>query len=394
MKSFRSLAALAAIALSACGDAPTEMSAPQLLPAALPHLAMVPADGEVVMDNLVSPRGLAFGPDGGLYVAEAGLGGSKPCFTNLSGTFCYGASGAVSRLLNGVQERVAEGFASYANVNSGRGAGPSGVSFSGFGKAFVTVGLEDNPALRDLAPEFAGFGQLVQLSPSALASGHTPHSGRRWNYVADLAQYEHDVNPDCGDKDSNPFGIAADGGSVIVADAGANSLVRREPNGELSTVAVFSNNSSSNLHEGCPVATSHDFVPTSIVVGPDGAYYIGHLNGFPLEVNGSSVYRMEKGGTPVPFIARKFTFIVAMAFDPAGNLYVLQHTTGILPNGKISSAAPGSLIRVAPDGTMTTMIEGLEKASGLAIDPDGAVYLSTIPGKNYREKGKVLRFVF
>jgi hypothetical protein len=29
-----------------------------------------------VMSGLVSPRGLSFGPDGGLYVAEAGSGGN------------------------------------------------------------------------------------------------------------------------------------------------------------------------------------------------------------------------------------------------------------------------------------------------------------------------------
>ena len=31
-----------------------------------------------VMSGLVTPRGLAFGPDGGLYVAEAGSGGADP----------------------------------------------------------------------------------------------------------------------------------------------------------------------------------------------------------------------------------------------------------------------------------------------------------------------------
>jgi glucose/arabinose dehydrogenase len=33
----------------------------------------------VVMSGLDNPRGLAFGPDGALYVAEAGRGGPGPC---------------------------------------------------------------------------------------------------------------------------------------------------------------------------------------------------------------------------------------------------------------------------------------------------------------------------
>ena len=32
----------------------------------------------VVMDSLDNPHGLAFGPGGGLYVAEAGRGGTGP----------------------------------------------------------------------------------------------------------------------------------------------------------------------------------------------------------------------------------------------------------------------------------------------------------------------------
>src|ERR687898_508357 len=50
----------------------------------------------VVMSGLDNPRGLAFGPQGALYVAEAGRGGDGPCFFLRGGTRCYGATGAVS----------------------------------------------------------------------------------------------------------------------------------------------------------------------------------------------------------------------------------------------------------------------------------------------------------
>src|SRR3982750_4453590 len=60
-----------------------------------------------VMSGLDSPRGLAFGPEGALYVAEAGRGAGPVasqatdprCFTvSTGGRFCYGATGAVTRL--------------------------------------------------------------------------------------------------------------------------------------------------------------------------------------------------------------------------------------------------------------------------------------------------------
>ncbi len=46
-------------------------------------LAQLPANATVYASGLEGPRGLAFGPDGTLYVAEAGLGGN-----NTSATAC------------------------------------------------------------------------------------------------------------------------------------------------------------------------------------------------------------------------------------------------------------------------------------------------------------------
>ena len=54
----------------------------------------------VVMSGLDNPRGLAFAPNGALYVAEAGRGGTDTCVVNpnTGEARCFGRSGAITRM--------------------------------------------------------------------------------------------------------------------------------------------------------------------------------------------------------------------------------------------------------------------------------------------------------
>ena len=382
---------LGSVAFSSCSDPRPTISGPLTIArdevAGAASVVLTQAGGTPVMRNLANPRGLAWGPEGALYVAEAGRGGPGPCFVVLTSTVCYGATGAISRLWHGKQERIVSDLPSWVITSnrSGQAEGPNGISFNGLGNAYVSIGLEADPSKRDAAPELRGLGQLVHLLPSALSRGHGEGLERpAWEFAADLGQYELDVNPDCGDKDSNPYGVLAVPGGVLVPDAGANALVRMDANGSLSTVAAFSNNTTVP-GDGCPAAATRDFVPTSVVVGPDGAYYIGHLNGLPILQNSSSVWRLEEGGSPTPYCTG-FTWIVAMAFEKSGNLYVLQYSVGPLAN------SGGLLLRVAPDCSRTTLVTGLKSPTGLAVDDDGNVYISLIEGQNFAAEGQVKRF--
>jgi len=319
----------------------------------------------VVMTGLDNPRGLAFGPEGALYVVEAGRGGSGPCQTLRLATQCYGPSGAVTRLWRGEQERIATGFPSMVSP-VGDAWGAHDISFQGRGGAYITTGFGANPTLRAGFGEAGmGFGQLIEMN----ASGG-------WRFVADLAAHEIANNPDGGLVESNAYGVLAEAGGQIVAEAAANALLRVRANGDISTLATFPSRAQGR---------STDAVPTAVVVGPDGAYYVPELTGQPFADAAARIYRFVPGHAPEVFL-EGFKTVLDIAFGPDGSLYVLQHATG-----PVFFSGPGVLIRVAPDGTRTTVAEGLVRPTSVVVGPDGALYV-TNRGTSVGA-GEVLRLV-
>jgi hypothetical protein len=311
---------------------------------------------QAVMSGLDNPRGLAWGPEGALYVAEAGRGGTQPCFATPRGPAFAGFTGAVSRLWNGVQERVATGFPSYTeNAPSGIAAtGPHDIALLGRGDARVSIGLGNNPALRSTCGELGPmFGWLAQV----------PASGN-WRLDVDVSAYETAANPTGLPFDSNPYGLLAEPGATIATDAGGNDLLRIAANGSISTLAVFPSRSTIPPH-----VPFTDSVPTSVAVGPDGAYYVGELTGGPFFVNAANVYRVVPGEAPTVFRSG-FSFIIDITFGSDGSLYVLQFAS--LPG----NTGPGELWRVAPGGARTLVATGLFAPGSVTIGADGAFYVS------------------
>jgi hypothetical protein len=366
------------------------------------------ANTSAVMCGLDNPRGLTFDASGALYVAEAGRGDAGPAdpvvlrddanpgaalpsnCVNDGSPFSCGSTGAITRLWNALQERVVTGLPSGLWLQNGNARlGPNTVSWLEVGRpsargGYVPIGLWDDPNQRAAnypTPLGGQFGQIVRVD----ASG-----GQQ--YVLDIAAFIATLRCDNGSPawcdvkevdrgypDSNPFAILARPDHLIVLDASANALIRADDTGRLTLLATFP------LVEppadtACSVKGAvGDSVPTSVVRGPDEAYYVGEHTGFPFYAGQAKIYRVVPGEEPTVFL-RGFTTINSIAFDASGeNLYVLQYFSppicGYNPGGS------GKVIRVhhpaQPDESRSTVVAGLIRPTSITIGPDGAIYVTS-----------------
>jgi hypothetical protein len=334
---------------------------------------------EAVATNLNNPRKLFLTPDDRLYVAEAGTGGQDLCFGTGPDSSCVGLTGSVTRIAGGRQTRVVTGLVSWASPTQQRAQGIEDVQIRGgtsyllFGDAFL------GPHGRNrMGRDGASAGRLIARAP-----GRT-----RDRLVADLAAFEAAHNPDRGagsnaklrnpTTDSNPYAFTAYRGGFAVADAAANDLLWISPAGEISVLATFPTRdvplTRADAQRIGASATMTSItvqaVPTSVVVGPDGALYVGELTGRPYPVGGARVWRIVPGRPPSIY-ASGFTTISDLAFD-GPDLLVLE----IARRGLYDPNSSGALIRVAPSGRRTVLAtKGLIAPTGLAVGRD-RIYVS------------------
>ncbi len=360
------------------------------LAVAAPALAQdtSPAAGgwTVVVEGLNAPRGLVFGADGTLYVLEQGAGGDQ-CMDGEGPdgptTFCVGMTAAISAVKNGALEPVVSGLPSLAMGQEL--AGVSDLAITADGGFVVVTNLGGAPEARE---RMGPVGAVAGFLASAAADGTlTP--------IADLAQWEADNNPDAADPgsavDSNPYGvsIAADG-SYIVADAGGNDILMVGADGAVSLAGLLHAQllaapvdpaaSPPPDPNASPAMMPMQAVPTSAIVGPDGALYVSQLTGFPFPVGGSTIWRIEVGGEPTPY-GTGLTNVMDLAFAPDGTLWAVE----LAHNGLLSGDITGALVSIPAGGGEATVVasDGLMMPGGVAVGADGTVYVangSQMPG--------------
>ena len=332
-------------------------------------------DVDVIASGLDNPRHVAVSPSGDVYVAESGRGGdhatSRSCFDSPEGFACTGATGAVTRVSRHGhrarfrQERIARRLASFAPADGSSAIGPHGIFVSGR-DVFVTNGGPTAPTrgdppvvvLRDPTlvaeePVSALFGTLLKLRKHG-----------RPQQIADIWRFEHDVNPDAdvGNPliDSNPVDVLVDRGRFLVPDAGGNSVLRVSERGAIRVLSLFPNVDTPSPFGTIPMQA----VPTGVVKGPDGAYYVSQLTGFPFPVGGARVFRVNPSTGAYTTYATGFTSAIDLAFGRDGTLYVLEiDSDSILAPGRA-----GALLAVRRGGGTPRRIP---LPAGTLIEPGG-----------------------
>ena len=357
----------------------------------------------VIAEGLDNARGLTVGPDGSIYVTESGVGGDGVCGPSpsvLRQPLCAGKSGAVTIITpKGKQKRIITKLPSLALIPSQtEAAGAQDIKFDHAGNAYLLFGFAGNPTTRDQEIN-ASVGNpnppdAVLNLPGLAKLYKVDLSTGKLTEIVDFAAYELANNPDGGGVFTNPYALTLFGDTAFVADAGANAIYSVNLDGSnLQGISiptqVVQNPEFPPLQPGqvpppgappgggAPDQINLQSVPTGVAIGPDGYLYVSELTGFPYPEGEARIYRIGPDGKPEVF-AEGFTQISDLEFDQQGNLFVLQFADQAQWKG-ILQELPGSLIRLAPDGTRTTVVEageGIVSATALAVGPDGSIYVT------------------
>lgn len=355
---------------------------------AVPGRAQVSPAPAVYASGLLGPRGLKFGPDGMLYVAEAGTGGSTASASlsctqvpGPAGPYTGGPSARISKIDgNGNRTTVATGLPSAQNsLPTGDTLGVADIAFLDGTLYAVTAGggcSHGNPS------EQNGIIQINQNTGS-------------WRYVANLSQYLQSHPAAYTDAaDFEPDGVFY---SLI---AWHDKLYTVEPNhGQ-----IFSVTPDGHTEEIIDVSHSEGHIVPTSIASNNGNLYVGNLGQFPIFTQLQRVLTLSEDfllsdNTPglsmdplrkvfqIASSRAGFTTIVGLDFGPDGLLYVLELSAA----GGNPAPASGKVVRLRRDGEIEDVVTGLTLPAGMTFGPDKALYVSNL-GAVAGSAGQILKF--
>jgi hypothetical protein len=339
--------------------------------------AQLSSNVQVYASGFNGPRGLKFGPDGLLYVAEAGTGGTtstKDICTQVVqpvGPDTGGLTATISKISRaGKRVIVASGFPSAVSNMPPDIFGVADVAFLD-GKLYAVF-------------EAGGCSHGNPTIPNAVVEVDTATG--KWKIVADLSAFvkahpakytnEADFEPD-----GIPYSLIAYRDRLYTVESNHGQLLSITPQGEVRVEIDISE------------AEAH-IVPTS-VVERNGDFFVGNLGLFPITPSSSKILTLTPnryqdpapGLDPSPELQRLrvagsragFTTVVAVAFGPDGLLYALE----LSPEAGFPTPGIGKVVRLKGDGEIEDVATGLTVPTAMTFGPDGHLYVSNfgaVPG--------------
>jgi hypothetical protein len=328
--------------------------------------------------GFTNPRGLAFGPDGRLYVAEAGVGGGQvpadidpacPVNVNIYSPYTAGYSGRVTRVLaNGTTETVADHLPSMTDAYGGS-YGPTDVAFVG-DTLYVLIEMGGcSHALPEHLPA------ILRVRPDG--STESVANLNAW-LARNPPNFLKDTNP--ATTDLEPGGVfhsmIADGRYLYVVETNRGMVLRVDPRtGSIKRVYDMSIDQAEHNPIVMARRGNHYFVGT---FGEDGG---------PAEL---AKFDKDFTGYTLPF--QSLHPIVGLAWK-GDRLYGVE----IFPYDNPWTADNANLVMFdRRTGVRTQVLTGFASfPNGLVTGPDGALYtsnwgISYAPGGG---DGGVLRIV-